>query len=574
MEKPATVLLGQNQPLFEKSKAIMLIIDPDTGSIINANPAACSFYGFDIEEFSQKKIQQINRLSPKEIENEMAAARNEKRNYFNFKHMLKNGEIKDVEVYSNPFESEGKTWLFSIIHDISPQYKAQRELDYRVHHNILTELPNQFFANFYIENLIRQASSNNQKFALFLLDLDNWKKIKDTYDHSIAERLIKQLAKRLKNAMGSKETLVHFGSDVFLIILGNYSNIEALTPILTKIQEEVVQEFLIDQHLIKVKGSIGIVLYPASGNTVKELIQNVTISVHRAKKENPGGFDFYNKEMHQEMLQKTYLENQLSRAITNNEFQLYYQPIIDIRKGIVSGFEALVRWNHPEKGLLAPDSFISLAEKTKLISQLDRYVFQNACSHKESFFTNDSMNYFISVNMSSHNFMNSALIKNVEQILDTFDVNPERFIFEITESSMMNDIKKSSLMMQELNKLGIRIAIDDFGTGFSSLNYLASLPFDIIKIDKSFLDNIPHDQRAISLICSIQGIAKGLEKDVVVEGVENADQLQFLYDAGISQTQGYYFGVPAPLNKINEKQLTANILELIQSGITEWVSSD
>ncbi|MCB1174228.1 MAG: GGDEF domain-containing protein [Leptospiraceae bacterium] len=567
-----TSSFGKYRDLFVKSRAIMLIIDPEDGRIVNANAAALEFYGYSRTEIQEQYIYNINTLSRNDIAAEMRAARNDERNYFNFKHRNRDGEICEVEVYSTPFIDVGHKYLFSIVHDISARYKLIKDLEYQANHDILTTLPNRYWMNRHIRQIIERARFKDGLFAVIVLDIDNLKEINDLYDHRIGDMVIRQLAERLQRNMTDLDVLGSQGGDHFVIVRDIHTDVEELIPFIESLVELLGRSFLVEDKLIKASCSAGITVYPFSGMEVNELLRNANIALHRAKKDNPGSYVFFKREMHERIIKQTILEAELHQALENNEFQLYYQPVIDIRYGRIAGFEALIRWLHPERGFIEPARFIPVAERNQMIIMIGNWVFMKACKQLRELEGLPGLDMRLSVNISTRHFQNRNIIRQASDIITQSCIDPARVTIEITESAMIDDMQQSIEVLTELHSLGVRIAIDDFGTGYSSLQYLATLPFDIIKIDRSFVKNLPKDRRAASLIRSIHGLAEGLDKEVIVEGVETAAQLNWLFKEGLHQIQGYFFARPLDFQGLQSYIQNFDPQASIAASIPDWSS--
>ena len=535
--------------VFQNHHAVMLIIDPDTLEIIHANLAASKFYGWSQGKLASMKITDINPMSKEELHQEVQRAVNKEKARFLFKHRLSNGEIRDVEVHSGPIIFNGKKHNFSIIHDITKRKKAQETIEYLAHHDHLTDLPNR---KMFIKNLVRSisnASKNNSKFSLLYIDLDNFKNINDDYGHYMGDIFLKRVVRRLKKSLGKNSNLSRLGGDEFTIILEGISDVKELSVISNKILSDLKEPFEIRGKENFISASIGISIFPDDGATVKKLLNNSDAAMYQAKNIGKDGYCFFSEELHQAIKRKENIKAELRRAIKNNELELYYQPKIDVSKNEIAGAEVLTRWIRDGQNYLFPDEFISIAEESGLIFELDKWVLMTACRQIETWEKAGINGQKIAVNISAFHFKQGKILHTVKEVLKQIQISPKSLEIEITETMFMDDIDEAISILNNLRSMGIEISVDDFGTGYSSLSYLKKLPINKVKIDRSFIADITRDKGNAVLTQAIIKMSELLNLQVVAEGVECKEQVDLLSEYGCHSMQGYYFARPMELSK-------------------------
>ncbi|MBU1658111.1 EAL domain-containing protein [bacterium] len=424
--------------------------------------------------------------------------------------------------------------------------RAQNELleaySYRLeNYDVITTLPNR---NLFAASLSKTIEMNpEQEFTILKIDLDDFKTINDTYGHSFGDKILLEISMRLKNILRIENDLSKVGIDEFIIIIYCVATDE-LIKIAQKIQNELKNEMMIHNKSIFITCSIGLAIYPKDGNSTETLIQNADSALHNAKKSGRNCFRFYNTDLTRLLDTKLSLIADLKRAITHNELEVYYQPQIDSTKNKLVGMEALIRWNHPTKGFIPPDKFILVAEEYGLIEDIDSFVMKTALKQFKSWKQEYPNIGKLALNLSVKLLENNKYVDDLKKIIKKLDCNPKYLELEITEGSIMNDVKKSIEVLKSIHALGVEIAMDDFGTGYSSLSYLQRLSVDKLKIDRSFIINIPEDIDGANLVKSIIHITKSLNLRVIAEGVENISQKEFLLENGCNDIQGYLYSKP------------------------------
>jgi diguanylate cyclase (GGDEF)-like protein len=397
---------------------------------------------------------------------------------------------------------------------------------------------------------LAQADRANQKLAVLFLDLDRFKDINDSLGHSIGDTLLKAVADRIRRCVREGDTVARFGGDEFTLLVPNIENVEDAAKVAQKVTETLKIPFLIADRELFVTTSIGISLFPADGLDPETLVRNADTAMYRAKEAGRDNYQLYAPAMNARALERLALENMLRKALIQEELVLHYQPLIDLKKNSVIGVEALIRWQHPELGLLSPAHFISVAELSGLIIPIGQWVLKTACRQIKTWQKRLDQNISISVNLSARQFQQSDLVDEIRAALHETGINPSALELEITESNAMQNAENTIYILRELKALGVRIAMDDFGTGYSSLNYLKRFPIDTLKLDKMFVKDIETDTSDAAIVSAVISMAHSLKLKVVAEGVETEQQLAFLQEQKCDRIQGYLFSAPLSADEL------------------------
>jgi diguanylate cyclase (GGDEF)-like protein/PAS domain S-box-containing protein len=433
-----------------------------------------------------------------------------------------------------------------VFSDITSIKQSETDLEFLAHHDPLTKLPNRLLLSARIEQAIKRAKRANLKLAVLFLDLDKFKEINDTYGHSYGDEILITVTKRLKSIVRDQDTIARIGGDEFVLLIEDIEVIADLESILTKILDIFKQEILVHMQAFKLTASIGISIYPENGNNLEELVKNADTAMYEAKEDGRNTYRFYTQDMTKDLFTKMFMRNEIASAIENEEFVLYYQPQVSLKNTKTLGAEALVRWNHPTNGLLSPDKFIEIAEQTKLIIPLGKLILDMACKQMKQWVDIGLFSGRLSVNISAIQIQYSDFYETVLNVLEETKLSGSNLEFEITESFMMKNPQKAIKLLNKLKNLGITFAIDDFGTGYSSLSYLKQLPVDNLKIDRSFVMDLPQDREDDAITTTIIAMSKSLGLNVIAEGIETKEQHEFLKAKGCSEGQGYYYSKPLP----------------------------
>ena len=433
------------------------------------------------------------------------------------------------------------------IQDITDRKSAEAQLQHEAMHDVLTGLPNRAMFTDHLDLAIARARRNEErKFAVLYVDLDRFKVINDSLGHAVGDQLLKEIAVRLWKCVRAGDTVARFGGDEFVILLEDiYAESEAI-EVAERIKGELAAPFALNGRDVFTTVSVGVASSWTSYHQSEGLIRDADAAMYRAKSLGKNRHEIYDSAMHAQVNDLLQMETALRLALERNELTVFYQSIVDLETFKISGFEALVRWRHPEKGLISPALFIPLAEETGLIVDIGEWVLRDACRQMERWqkiFPSDPP-LFVSVNLSSKQFTQPDLIERVTAIIKETKINPEGLKLEITESAVMDDVETATEMLKKLRALGIKLSIDDFGTGYSSLSYLHRFPIDTLKVDRSFIVNMSEDCENVEIVRTIVSLAQNLGMNVIAEGVETAEQLAALRKLGCEYGQGYLFSKP------------------------------
>jgi diguanylate cyclase (GGDEF)-like protein/PAS domain S-box-containing protein len=463
----------------------------------------------------------------------------------------KNGELFPQWLnISTIKDSSGKIQNYiGIFFDITSMKQSEEELEFLAHHDPLTELPNRLLLSARLNQSIKRAKREAKKIALLFLDLDRFKEINDTFGHSYGDEILVSVTHRFKACMRENDTIARIGGDEFVFLIEDIEDVTDLQTIINKILELFDKEIIVNKQSFKLSASIGISLYPDDGDNIEDLIKNADTAMYKAKDSGRNTYRFYTEQMTQDLFSKMLMKKEILGGLENNEFVLFYQPQVSLDSGRILGAEALVRWQHPQMGLLYPDRFIHLAEQTKLIVPLGRYILLKACQQMKEWVDNQVICGRLAVNISAIQIQQNNLYQEVIDVLTQTKLSGSYLEFEITESFMMENPQASIALFKKLKNLGISFSIDDFGTGYSSLNYLKQLPVDKLKIDRSFIMDIPEDKEDIAITSTIIAMSKNLGLNVIAEGIETKEQHEFLKSSGCYEGQGYYYS--KPLSKVD-----------------------
>ena len=435
----------------------------------------------------------------------------------------------------------------------------QKELlHYQAHHDALTQLPNRILFTQRLEKCIKRSNKTKIGFALFFIDLDRFKDINDSLGHEIGDNVLKIIASRLKSIIRKEDTLARLSGDEFTIIMGGFKEEKDVSHLAEKILDILTEPIHIDREILYVSGSIGISLYPEHALDAEYLLKYADTAMYNAKEDGRNTYKFYMPEMTESALEHMSMKTALRQAIGNEEFFIHYQPQIDAVTDSMCGLEALIRWQHPTKGILYPASFITLAEETGLIVEIDRWVMKCAMKQISQWYAKGFNPGVLALNLSIKQLEGNGFIQELKTNLETFSFKAEWLELEITERQMMKKPEDVIAKLREINELGIGISIDDFGTGYSSLSLLKRLPINRLKIDRSFIDDIMQDKDDVAIVDAIIALGKSLKLDLIAEGVETAEQRDFLMEKGCTHMQGHYFSYSLFAEEIEEKWLSVS----------------
>jgi len=436
--------------------------------------------------------------------------------------------------------------------DISERMMAHERLQYLAHHDLLTGLPNRVLFLDRLEQGLARARWHSRLVAVLFLDLDGFKHINDSLGHDIGDRLLVEVAQRLRGCVREGDTVARFGGDEFVLLLDDVATDVDISALAEKTLVSMRQPLVFSGHDLHLSASIGVSFYPNDGDDVLTMLKNADIAMYRAKESGKNNFQFFSAEMGTRAFERISLESQLRRALERDQFVLFYQPIIDLQSGHVVATEALLRWQHPESGLVFPGEFIPLLEETGLIESVGKWILRAAALQGMKWLKEGvSPNTRVAVNISRRQLSAPDFVQSVQDVLRETGLPPIMLELEITESMLMQNVDAGIATLHKLRGLGVRLSIDDFGTGYSSLSTLKRFPVQTLKIDQSFIHDVVSDRGDAAIVRAAISIAQGLEMDVIAEGVTRADQVDALRAMGCGEVQGYFFGMPARAEQLD-----------------------
>ncbi|MDX1836740.1 bifunctional diguanylate cyclase/phosphodiesterase [Legionella taurinensis] len=527
-----------NQPIIYVNKAFERITAHTESQTIGQNLA--QLLGTKTDHVNQKRIA----LAIRELREETVELESYRRN----------GELFWCELSVAPVsDSFGKVKHFvCIINDITQRREMEKQLVRQATHDSLTELPNRVLLMDRVEQAILQAKKKGSILAFLFLDLDRFKMTNDTLGHSIGDKLLQAVSNRLLIATNDFDTVARLGGDEFVILLQDISNEKQAQQMAQELLHMIEKPFQVDQHSLKITGSIGISYYPRDGLDYESLMKNADLSMYHAKDSGRNNYRVFEPEMNRRVINHMQLDNALRDALKRNEFYLVYQPLIDLRIDRVVGVEALIRWESHLLGSVSPIDFIGMAEENGMIIDIGRWVLEEACTqavqwHKEGY---DDLS--VAVNISGRQFRQNSLPEVITEVLQKTGLKPRNLELELTESLLVDDIERAVQTMYRLKDMGIKLVIDDFGTGYSSLSYLKQFPVDKLKIDRSFISELVNVENDAAIARAIINLGHSLNLEVLAEGVETELQKKFIVEHGCDYAQGYYFKPPHKASSIKE----------------------
>jgi len=546
-------ILRQSATVFESAAEGVMITDADA-KIIAVNRAFTSITGYAEKEVLGKnasilrsdrhdrefyKSMWSSLLQHGEWKGEISGRR-------------KNGEVFPKWLTISAVRDDGGrlTHYVGMFSDISPLKESEAQLHHLAHHDALTGLPNRLLLNARLEHSLQHARSEGINVAVLFLDLDHFKKVNDSMGHPVGDRLLQLVAERLLVSVREEDTVARLGGDELTIVLESLKDARYAATVAQKILDDLLKPFELEGRDVFVSASIGISIYPRDGRDTTALLKNADAAMYMAKSEGRNGYHFYSKELTARACDSLALEANLYRALEREELFLHFQPQVSLQSGNVVGVEALVRWRHPEIGVISPARFIPLAEENGLIGAIGNWVLRTACAQAKIWQKRGLKPFRIAVNLSGRQLRQTSIVREVRDVLEDTGLDPSYLELELTESSVMHQAEQAAKTLDALRGLGTTIAIDDFGTGYSSLSYLKRFPVDRLKIDRSFVRDIPQDANDIALAKAIVVLGHSLNLSVVAEGVETQAQRELLTSIGCDEMQGFLYSRPKTADEL------------------------
>ncbi len=554
-QRGAEERLKQANAVFESTHEGILITD-HTNTIVHINPAFSNITGYSAEEVigQTPRLFKSGRHTSEFYRSLWTTLESTDQWSGEIWNRRKNGEVlpqyQTIRLIrdENGFISHN----VAVFSDISILKDSQSELNYLSHYDPLTGLANRSQLYERLKNILQAAIEEQKNYSLFLIDLDHFKNINESLGHSIGDQLLQAVAQRIRKSIHNKCTLARIGGDEFVVISEADGTPESAALAAQQIIKASKEPFNLNNNQLFISASIGICLFPRAGNSVEEIMRNADSALSKAKASGRETFAFYSIELTEQAFRRIRLASELRQALDTNELQVYYQPVFTMNEQKLVGCEALVRWNHPERGLIAPNDFIPIAEENGLISSIDEWVLAHACAQMHIWQTSALHLKFVAVNLSSRSLSNQKLAQTIAKVLESTQISAQHLELEVTESAVMENPKNADKILQELRQLGVRLAIDDFGTGYSSLSRLKSLPVHKLKIDQSFISNLPTGIEDVAIARAIIALGSSIGLEVQAEGIETADQMRFLQQQNCPLGQGYWFGRPMPAEAFTE----------------------
>lgn len=571
--KEAEQKLRQSAAVFENTAEGVMITEVD-GTIIAVNRAFTEITGYEEKEILGKTpaVRHPEGQDDGIYERMWEALKVQGRWQGEIWSRRKDGEIyPEWMTISAIYETGGSVSHYvAVFSDITVMKQSEKELNRLAYHDPLTGLPNRALMGDRLEHAIERARRGSTRIAVLFLDLDRFKDVNDTLGHPVGDLLLKDTGRRLTECLRSGDTVARLGGDEFVVVLEEISDTRQVENVAAKLLDSFVEPYCIQENELFVRCSIGISLFPDDGEDVSTLIKNADAAMYRAKEQGRHNYKFYTHELTSSVAERMGLEAALRRASKRGEFELFYQPQVLLPSGRIGGAEALLRWHHPERGMVPPEKFVPLAEESGLIVHIGNWVLETACAQVRRWLDAGIALERISVNLSGVQIQQGDIVGTVRRILEESGLKPEHLELELTESTIMRRSKQAVDTLDRLRKLGVHIAVDDFGTGYSSLNYLKRFPITNLKIDKSFVRDTPGDINGELITNAVIALAKSLELEVTAEGVETAIQEKFLIEHGCQRAQGYFYS--PPLNARAFERYMRRKTQPLETGATSPIS--
>ena len=517
------------------------------GQIVYANDSACRNLGYTHDDLHGMFMWQVDpHVSEESWEERWEQSKVRQNNTFESEHRSRDGRLSPVEVTVNYLKVLDHEFHCVFVRDITSRKESEERLIHLATHDDLTGLPNRNLLLDRTEQAIDRYRRTEEQFAILFIDMDQFKLVNDNFGHVTGDGLLKAVAERLHSCVRAMDTVARPGGDEFIILLTDVNGPADCAEVCGKLADNCRDPISIDGHELEVGLSVGIVIFPADGEDAEELFNHADIAMYRAKERGRDNFQFFRQEMKAELTEKTAYRDGLRRALENQELVLYYQPVVEMISRRLVGAEALLRWNHPQEGLVAPNRFIPVAEESGLIVPIGVAVLDMACRQNAAWLKQGLDPVRVAVNLSARQLREATLCDSVQATLERHQLPAKLLGLEITESMVMEKPKQVVAILDQFRKMGISTSVDDFGTGYSSLAYLRQLSVNTIKIDRSFVRDIGRDEDADIIVATIIDMVHNLGFRVLAEGIETEAQMEFLLNKGCDRAQGYLFSKPVP----------------------------
>jgi diguanylate cyclase (GGDEF)-like protein/PAS domain S-box-containing protein len=531
--------------LVEQTSEGILLAEFNSKNIIDANPSYCKLTGYELDEIKQLNLYQIVAIEREIIDNELAQVELLKSYHVEESlHRCRDGSLINIEARISRGMFKNKDVFCLGIRDISERKRSEERMQYQAFHDSLTNLPNRVLFNKQLAIALAEAQRNQTLLAVMFLDLDSFKHINNTLGHSIGDQLLQSFSRRLTACVRAGDSVARWESDEFTVLLPRIKNTEDTVKLSYRIFEALKQPFAIDKYQLQLKTSIGIAIYPQDGDDQETLVKNADAALSRTKKQGRNHFQFYTPMMSEEALVLLKIETLLHQALDRQEFSLVYQPQINMKNGEITGMEALLRWNHPELGAIAPSKFLPLAEKTDLMLHIGKWVLTTACRQNLAWQKDGLPPVPIGVNLSYREFQQPNLAETVARVLDQVGLDPQWLELEFTEKTLRHHLNSAPQIFQDLQNLGVRLCLDDFCTGHSAIGYLKQFSLRTVKINQTFIRDLRDNPQDLAMIAAITALGRGFNTRILAEAVETQQQIDLLQSQNCHEAQGYWFSRP------------------------------
>ena len=532
--------------VFDHAAEGMILADGD-GAILAVNPAFSKITGFTAEDVLGRSCSMLRPdLDGSPAFSKFWSGVHETGRWRGqVRHRCKDGRaLLDWQSYAVVPDDDGLPHVLVVLGGVSVLHHQEVQIGLLINHDALTGLPNRMHLFDRLKDLVHHTEGGRSAVAVLFLDIDNFKLVNDGLGHDVGDRMLVEVARRLKGSVGRAGAIARMGGDEFVVVLNDFESLSELSGIAENLLAQLLEPVHLDGHTVHITASIGISVFPHGGGDAGALLQNAEVAMYRVKERGRNAFDFFDPSLKSRAAARLDLQADLRRAAESREFILHYQPKIALADRSVLGCEALIRWRHPSAGMIAPSEFIPLAEETGLIVPIGLWALRAACEQSRRWSDEGLGDVKVAVNLSARQFRQGDLIERIRDVVADTGLSPEHLEIELTESTVMDDAEQAIRVMRRLRDMGIRISVDDFGTGYSSLSYLKKLPLSTLKIDRSFITDVVTDADAAAIVHTIISLGSILRLEVVAEGIETEEQLTFLQDHRCAVGQGYYFAFP------------------------------